>query len=212
MAALVLFQMLSYQKLNKNSIDLENPFSVHAVMKSTILTTVNYQATSYPARNQSIENTLQNAQSFKLKQNKMIPLMYNLNLNGQIGMVKKIMSLILLLQLKNKLKKKLKKKSQLKELLMVALVLFLMQSYQKLNKNSIDLENPFLVLAVTKSTIHTTVNYQATSYPARNQSIENTLQNAQKINKKLSNYSNKEIIAQVLIHLLKVTVIIHTFN
>jgi|LauGreDrversion4_2_1035121.scaffolds.fasta_scaffold1151046_2 hypothetical protein len=61
MAALVLFQMLSYQKLNKNSIDLENPFSVHAVMKSTILTTVNYQATSYPARNQSIENTLQNA-------------------------------------------------------------------------------------------------------------------------------------------------------
>ena len=61
MAALVLFQMLSYQKLNKNSIDLENPFSVHAVMKSTILTTVNYQATSYPARNLSIENTLQNA-------------------------------------------------------------------------------------------------------------------------------------------------------
>jgi hypothetical protein len=56
-----LFLMLSYQKLNKNSIDLENPFSVHAVMKSTILTTVNYQATSYPARNQSIENTLQNA-------------------------------------------------------------------------------------------------------------------------------------------------------
>jgi hypothetical protein len=61
MAALVLFQMLSYQKLNKNSIDLENPSSVLAVMKSTILTTENYQATSYPARNLSIENTLQNA-------------------------------------------------------------------------------------------------------------------------------------------------------
>jgi thioredoxin-related protein len=80
--------------------------------------------------------------------------------------------------LKNKLKKKLKKKSQLKELLMAALVLFQMLSYQKLNKNSIDLENPSSVLAVMKSTIHTTENYQATSYPARNLSIENTLQNA----------------------------------
>jgi len=80
--------------------------------------------------------------------------------------------------LKNKLKKKIKKKSQLKELLMAALVLFQMLSYQKLNKNSIDLENPSLVLAVMKSTIHTTENYQDTSYPAKNLSTENTLQNA----------------------------------
>jgi len=69
------------------------------------------------------------------------------------------------------------KKSQLKELLMVALVLFQMLSYQKLNKNSIDLENPSSVLAVMKSTIHTTENYQATYYPARNLSTENMLQN-----------------------------------
>ena len=61
MAALVLSQMLSYQKLNKNSIDSENPSSVLAVMKSTTPTTENYQVTFYPVRNPSIENTLQNA-------------------------------------------------------------------------------------------------------------------------------------------------------
>jgi hypothetical protein len=52
--------MLSYQKLNKNSIDLENPSSVLAVMKSTIHTTENYQVTSYPARNLSTENMFKN--------------------------------------------------------------------------------------------------------------------------------------------------------
>jgi hypothetical protein len=57
MAELVLFQMLSYQKLNKNSIDSENPSSVLAVMKSIIPTTENYQVTSYQVKNQSIENT-----------------------------------------------------------------------------------------------------------------------------------------------------------
>jgi hypothetical protein len=60
MAELVLFQMLSYQKLNKNLIDSENPFLVLAVMKSTTLTTENYQAISYPVKNLSTENTLQN--------------------------------------------------------------------------------------------------------------------------------------------------------
>ena len=70
------------------------------------------------------------------------------------------------------------KRSQLKELLMAELVLFLMLSYQKLNKNSIDSENPSSVLAVMKSTTPTTENYQVTSYPVRNPSIENTLQNA----------------------------------
>ena len=60
MAELVLFQMLSYQKLNKNLIDSENPCSVLAVMKSTTLTTENYQAISYPVKNLSTENMLQN--------------------------------------------------------------------------------------------------------------------------------------------------------
>jgi len=66
------------------------------------------------------------------------------------------------------------KKSQLKELLMAELVLFQMLSYQKLNKNSIDSENLSSVLAVMKSTIPTTENYQVTSYQVKNQSIENT--------------------------------------
>ena len=69
-------------------------------------------------------------------------------------------------------------KSQLRESLMVALVLSQMLSYQKLNKNSIDSENLSSVLAAMKSTTPTTENYQVTSYPVRNPSIENTLQNA----------------------------------
>jgi hypothetical protein len=66
------------------------------------------------------------------------------------------------------------KKSQLKELLMAELVLFQMLSYQKLNKNLIDSDYPSSVLAVMKSTIPTTENYQVTSYQVKNQSIENT--------------------------------------
>ena len=60
MAELVLFQMLSYQKLNKNLIDSENPCSVLAAMKSTTLTTENYQDISYPVKNLNTENMLQN--------------------------------------------------------------------------------------------------------------------------------------------------------